>query len=59
MRLMMQGLTDAAFERRFGAKGLTLRAIHADIGPTGDWGYPTDPQHAVKWPRYALALNSD
>ena len=26
--------------------------IHADIGPTGDWGYPTDPGTRDKWPSY-------
>lgn len=32
-----------------------LRLLHADIGPTGDWGTPTDPATAARWPGYAEA----
>jgi hypothetical protein len=45
----------AAYDRRFAAKGLTLLTLHAEIGPTGAWGHPTDPVHASKWPGYAIA----
>lgn len=29
---------------------------HADIGPTGAWGSPTDPAHFKRWPGYALSV---
>ncbi|SEP57000.1 hypothetical protein SAMN03159444_00077 [Pseudomonas sp. NFACC02] len=28
--------------------------VHADIGPTGDWGSPTDKAMAVRWPNYCI-----
>lgn len=28
------------------------RLLHADIGPTGDWGRPTDPTTRDRWPGY-------
>lgn len=43
------------FKRRFGAKSGKLLTIYADLGPTGEWGYPNDSSHASKWPDYALA----
>jgi hypothetical protein len=32
--------------------GREARTIHADIGPTGKWGYPTDPETRERWPAY-------
>lgn len=29
---------------------------HANIGPTGKWGFPSDKSHARHWPAYALAV---
>ena len=29
-----------------------LNLIHADIGPTGDWGAPSGPSHVSYWPDY-------
>ena len=29
-----------------------LQLHHVDIGPTGDWGVPTDRARASKWPNY-------
>lgn len=26
--------------------------IHVDIGPTGEWGYPSDPSTIANWPGY-------
>jgi hypothetical protein len=31
-----------------------LRFLIADIGPTGDWGYPKDSAKMHLWPNYAL-----
>lgn len=31
---------------------LTPNLIHVDIGPTGDWGYPTDLSTRSTWPSY-------
>jgi hypothetical protein len=31
-----------------------LRFLIADIGPTGDWGYPRDTSKIFLWPNYAL-----
>lgn len=28
------------------------RLLHADIGPVGEWGRPTDPATQESWPRY-------
>lgn len=33
-----------------------VRLHHADIGPTGDWGHPTDETHFRQWPGYALSV---
>lgn len=30
--------------------------LHVDIGPTGDWGHPTDDSRARQWPDYALKV---
>jgi hypothetical protein len=32
-----------------------LRLLHADIGPTGEWGTPTDPATSARWAGYAEA----
>lgn len=32
------------------------RLIKADIGPTGDWGMPTDPNTRDRWPSYYQAV---
>ena len=35
------------------SKVRTLPSLfHVDIGPTGDWGYPTDPSTRAMWPTY-------
>lgn len=31
-----------------------LKLFHVDIGPVGNWGIPTDPASARKWPAYSL-----
>lgn len=36
--------------------GLAPDLIHVDIGPTGEWGYPTDPATAPRWPSYHTAI---
>lgn len=33
-----------------------LTLMHADIGATGDWGYPTDPNTRMRWPSYHTGL---
>lgn len=33
----------------------TLIALHADIGPVREWGYPLDRTHIDKWPKYISA----
>jgi hypothetical protein len=43
MRLMMQGLTDAAFEQRFGAEDACLAALAAARQAAG-WACPTRPR---------------
>lgn len=35
-------------------KRITLH--HVDIGKVGDWGFPTDPAAAPRWPRYSLEI---
>lgn len=30
-----------------------LKLVHADIGPTADWGYPKNDAHREKWPDYS------
>ncbi|MFM9105344.1 MAG: hypothetical protein ACKOWF_01435 [Chloroflexota bacterium] len=32
-----------------------LRIREVDIGPTGDWGYPTDASRRAAWPGYWMA----
>ncbi|MFJ5446641.1 hypothetical protein ACIKP9_10425 [Methylobacillus methanolivorans] len=32
------------------------RFYHADIGPTGEWGWPTEPASASQWPAYSHAV---
>jgi hypothetical protein len=32
-----------------------LRLLHADIGPTGEWGVPVDRSARPRWPGYAAA----
>lgn len=32
------------------------RMMHADIGPTGDWGFPTDRGQEASWPAYHGAV---
>ncbi len=31
-----------------------VQVLHADIGPTRSWGYPTDASTKERWPVYAL-----
>jgi len=31
---------------------VTFVPVHVNLGPTGPWGYPTDPAQARTWPRY-------
>lgn len=33
-----------------------LNLFHVDIGPVGNWGFPTDTASAAKWPRYSLDI---
>jgi len=30
-----------------------LNFVHVDIGPTGEWGKPTNTEHKSLWPRYS------
>lgn len=32
------------------------RVVHADIGPTRDWGHPVDESRLRQWPDYALKV---
>ncbi len=32
------------------------RLVLADIGPTGDWGFPADESHIASWPDYHEAV---
>lgn len=43
-----------AFDRRYADRGQTLLLTHVDIGPTREWGFPTDLSHAPRWPNYAV-----
>jgi hypothetical protein len=43
-----------AFDRRFANRGQTLQLTHVDVGPTREWGFPTDRSHAYTWPSYAV-----
>jgi hypothetical protein len=36
--------------------GKPAHVLHVDIGPTGDWGHPTDDSRARHWPDYALQV---
>ncbi len=36
--------------------GDKLRLRHVDIGPTGEWGYPSDPASRPRWSRYHAAV---
>lgn len=45
----------AAFAERFAVQGQVLECVHADIGPTGRWGYPVNRDRVEAWPSYALA----
>src|SRR5690606_30407997 len=38
-----------------GIQAGTVKFLHVDLGPTGDWGYPTDISTAAKWPEYSLS----
>ena len=48
--------SDAAWLAEVGANlaraAIDFTPFHADIGPTGDHGYPTDDRRARDWPRY-------
>jgi hypothetical protein len=33
-----------------------LALHHADIGPVGDWGFPTDASFSARWPAYAQEI---
>jgi len=35
------------------------RLVHADIGPTRDWGYPADPNTKHSWPSYHTKIWTD
>lgn len=37
------------------AGGTNLHPVHADVGPTGAWGAPTDAGAFASWPGYAQA----
>jgi hypothetical protein len=30
--------------------------VHVDVGPLGDWGYPSDPGSRAKWPDYHSSI---
>ncbi len=32
-----------------------LRTMHADVGPTREWGFPSDPESIEAWRDYAAA----
>lgn len=34
----------------------TFVPVHVDIGTTGNWGFPTDPSSAPRWPSYYSAI---
>jgi hypothetical protein len=34
------------------AAPISPSTIHVDIGPVGDWGFPTDPGTREQWPSY-------
>lgn len=36
--------------------GQKAHILHVDIGPTGDWGHPTDASAARSWPEYSLKI---
>jgi hypothetical protein len=38
---------------RAAIEGGRLGLHHADIGPVGTWGYPTDDSTSARWPEYA------
>ena len=48
--------SDAAWLAEVGANlaraAIDFTPFHADIGPTGDYGYPADDSRARDWPRY-------
>jgi hypothetical protein len=54
--------SDAAWAAKmqawFAAHPATGRAhvVHADIGPTRDWGHPVDGSRLRQWPDYALKV---
>lgn len=50
--LMMRGW----FEENAPAKGSEVDVIWSDIGPTKEWGYPTDAGHYMRYPRYPLEV---
>jgi hypothetical protein len=35
------------------------KLVFIDIGPTGDWGYPTDASTSLRWPTYHSAVWKD
>ncbi len=35
---------------------LTPNLVHIDIGPTREWGFPTDPASRYRWPAYYEAV---
>jgi protein O-GlcNAc transferase len=44
-----------ALKRELGVK---CQVETVDIGPTGDWGYPTSSDHRKNFPKYSLAINN-
>jgi len=38
---------------------LTPNLVHVDLGPLGDWGYPSDPATRESWPAYHRAIWQD
>jgi hypothetical protein len=39
-------------------KNRRLRIVHAEIGPTTDWGYPVDEERRMLFPNYSSAIAS-
>ena len=50
------GMMDAWFGENPPAQGSSVDVIWMDIGPTKEWGYPTDPAQHQRYARYPLAI---
>ncbi len=42
----------AQVQADIGGEAVEFTPVHIDIGPVGDWGYPTDESRLRDWPRY-------